>query len=267
MKRLLLTTFSLALLGLLAPSSARAQSGFDGTWKINLNKAQMSEKPDVLLLQNGTYQCSTCVPSIAVKADGQDYAVSGHPYFNTVAVEVVDPNTIRETDKKDGRVVGTSLTKVAPDGQTATIEFSDSSNTNSQPVVGKVLLARVGDAAPAGAHAISGSWRTSGFDQISDNGLTFTYRNEGDTLVMSTPTGQSYRAKLDGAEAPYGGDPGVNSVSVKQLGPNMVQETDMRDGKVVSVAVMTLGPDGRTISIAFSDKLHGTDSSFVAERQ
>jgi hypothetical protein len=267
MKRLLLAALALASLGLLAPSSARAQSGFDGTWKINLNKAQMSQKPDVLLLQNGTYQCSTCVPAVAVKADGQDYAVSGHPYYNTVAVEVVDPNTIRETDKKDGRVVATSLTKVAPDGQTATIEFTDSSNTNSQPVVGKVLLTRVGDAAPAGAHAITGSWRTSGFDQISDNGLLFTYRTEGDTLVMSTPTGQSYRARMDGGEVPYSGDPGVNRVSVMRLGPNRLQETDMRDGRVVSIAVMTLAPDGRTISIAFSDKLHGTDSSFVAEKQ
>ena len=33
------------------------------------------------------------------------------------------------------------------------------------------------------------------------------------------------------------------------------------------VRLMTLAPDGRTMTINFSDKLHGTDSSFVAERQ
>jgi hypothetical protein len=31
----------------------------------------------------------------------------------------------------------------------------------------------------------------------SQNGLTTTYKSNGDELSMSTPTGQSYTAKLD----------------------------------------------------------------------
>jgi len=38
---------------LLMPVPAMAQSDFDGTWKIDLNKATMPDKPDVLLLQGG----------------------------------------------------------------------------------------------------------------------------------------------------------------------------------------------------------------------
>jgi hypothetical protein len=120
---------------------------------------------------------------------------------------------------------------------------------------------------PAGAHAISGSWRTESFDNISDNGLFFTYKVEGDSLTMTTPTGQSYTAKLDGTEAPFGGDPGTTSVSVKKLSNNSIEETDKRDGKVISVSVNTVEPDGKTMKLAIEDKLHGTTMSLVALKQ
>jgi len=40
----------------------------------------------------------------------------------------------------------------------------------------------------------------------------------GGTLNMTTPTGQSYTAKLDGMEVPYVGDPGITTVSLKRIG-------------------------------------------------
>jgi hypothetical protein len=254
------------LMLLLMPVLAMAQSAFDGTWKVDLNKAQMPKKPDVYVLQNDTYECKTCAPVITVKADGQDQKVAGHPYMDTVAIKVVDDRTIEETDKKDGKTVTTSKTVVAPDGKTATFEFSDSSNTNADPVTGKGEITRVAKG-PAGAHAISGSWRTTKLDNFSDNGLLFTYKVDGDSLSMKSPTGQSYTAKLDGTDAPYKGDTGTNGVSVKRLGKNEIQETDKRDNKAISVARMTVAPDGKTMTIAVSDKLHGTTSQFVAEKQ
>jgi len=260
----------LLLIGLLAaflmPVQAMAQSAFDGTWKFDLNKVQMPEKPDVYLLQNGTYECKTCVPAISIKADGTDQKVTGHPYYDMMAVKVVDDHTIRQTQKKSGKVVTTSTTTVAADGKTATFEFTDSSNTNAAPVTGKGTSTRV-DKGPAGSHAISGSWRTTSFGNISDNGLLFTYKVDGDSLSMTTPTGQSYTAKLDGTDAPYKGDPGATSVSVKKMGKNIVQETDKRDGKVISVTTMTVAADGKSMKIAVKDELHGTSSSFVAVKQ
>lgn len=84
---------------------------------------------------------------------------------------------------------------------------------------------------PAGSSAISGSWRTTKVETVSDNAITTTYKVNGDELTMTTPTGQSYTAKLDGTEAPYKGDPGTTSVSVEQMGKNTIEETDKRDGK------------------------------------
>jgi hypothetical protein len=251
---------------LLLPAAAFAQNAIDGTWKIDMNKVHLPTKPDVLVLKDGMFHCKTCVPPIDVKADGTDQPVSGHPYFDSIAVNVVDEHTVKETDKNNGKVVATETTTVAPDGKSATFQFSDSSASHSAPVTGKGSMTRVA-AGPAGSHALSGSWRTRHIDNMSDNALTMTFKQDGDMLSMSSPTGQSYSARLDGTDAPFKGDPGVDSVSVRKTGKHSYVETDKRDGKVVSVATMTLHADGRTMDVAVDNKLRGATMSFVAMKQ
>jgi hypothetical protein len=254
------------LAALLLPAMAMGQSAFDGTWKFDLKTAKFPEKPDVFLLQDGTYHCKTCVPAVDVKADGQDQKVSGHPYYDTASIKMVDDRTIEETDKKNGKIVTTSKTWVSADGNTLRFEFSDSSATNGDPVTGKGEETRVAKG-PTGSHAISGSWRMSKMDTLSDNAMSITYKVSGDSFSMSSPTGQGYTAKMDGTEAPYKGDPGTTSVSVKKMDKNTMEETDKRDGKVISVAHMIVSADGKTMTLKVEDKLHGTSSEFTAMKQ
>jgi len=263
MKKLL---FAALLMLLLTPVFVAAQNGFDGTWKMDMNKMEFPKKPDVYLLQDGMYECKTCVPAIKIKADGQDQTVTGQPYFDTMAIKVISDHEIEETDKKDGKTVSTAKRTVSPDGKTLTSDFSDSSATNAAPVTGKGVWTRVAKG-PAGSHAISGSWRASKFEGVSDNGITWTYKVSGDELTMTTPTGQSYTAKLNGTEAPYKGDPGTTSVSVKMIGKETLEETDKRGDKVIGVSKMTLQADGKTAKVVWEDKLHGTTGQFVALKQ
>jgi hypothetical protein len=249
----------------LTPIISRAQSSLDGNWKFDLNKIKMPEKPDVYLLQDGMYHCSTCVPPIDVKADGQDQKVTGHPYYDTVAVHVVDDHTVEITDKKNGKTVATVKTVVSADGKTATVEFSDST-ASTEPVTGKGDAVRVAKG-PSGAHALSGSWRYTKTENMSDNGMNVTFKVDADTLNMTAPTGQSYAAKLDGSDAPYKGDPGVTSVSVKRISKNVFEETDKRNGKVISISRMTVGSDGKTMTMDIADKEHGTTMQLIADKQ
>jgi hypothetical protein len=258
--------WALVLGTLLLPMFAFGQSPLDGTWKVDTSKVDFSKKPDVYLLHNGMYQCKTCVPTIDVKADGTNQKVSGHPYYDTIAIKVVNDHEIEETDKKDGKVVATSKTTASPDGKTLMFEFTDSSNTNAAPVTGKGEAMRVA-AGPSGSNAISGSWRMSKVENMSDNGITWTFKVNGDELTMNSPTGQSYTAKLDGTQAPMKGDPGVTTVSVKSVGKNGLEETDMRNGKVISVSKSMVSADGKTMNISSDDKLHGTTTKFVATKQ
>jgi len=254
-----------SLIMFLIPSISSAQSSLDGNWKFDLNKIKMPEKPDVYLLQDGMYHCKTCVPVVDVKADGQDQKVSGHPYYDTVAVRVVDDRTVEVTDKKDGKTVATVKTVVSADGKTATVEFSDST-ASTEPVTGKGDAVRVAKG-PSGAHALSGSWRYTKTENMSDNGTNVTFKTDTDTLNMTAPTGQSYTAKLDGSDAPYKGDPGITSVSLKRISKNVFEETDKRNGKVISVARMTVSPDGKSLTMDISDKEHGTTMQLIADKQ
>jgi hypothetical protein len=87
---------------LLASATLFAQSPFDGTWMTKLDTAKLPSKPDKYSLSNNMYECLTCVPKIAVRADGTDQKVSGHPYYDTVAVQVVNASSVEIIEKKDG---------------------------------------------------------------------------------------------------------------------------------------------------------------------
>jgi hypothetical protein len=254
------------LLALLIPAAAAAQSAFDGTWKVDMKTAQFPAKPDTYLLNNGEYECVTCIPPVKVKADGLDHKVTGHSYYDTVAIKILNDRSIEETDKKNGNVVTTATTVVSADGKTAKFEYTDSSDTNGAPVTGKGEATLV-KAGPAGSHAISGDWKVSKLDSVSDNALLITYKIEGESLTMSEPTGQSYVAKLDGTEAPFKGDPGLTTVSVKRIDKNTIQETDKRNGKVIFVVRMTISADGKSLAFTSQDVERGTTSKVSATKQ
>jgi hypothetical protein len=264
MKRFILAT---ACAVICVPGTVAAQKAFEGTWKLDVSKFTVPEKPDEYYLVNGMYECRTCDVPFKVKADGTDQAISGNPYVDTIAFKVVSDHETEETDKKGGKVVATYAVTISPDGNTLTIKYSDASNTNGgPPMVGKGELERVAKG-PAGSHLISGSWRLAKVESMSDNATTWSYKVNGDEITMSSPTGQTYTAKLDGTEAPMKGDPGIDHVSVKMVGTNTLEETDTHDGKVVVVFTMTVEPDGKTAKIVFDDRLSNRTNGAVATKQ
>ena len=252
----------LMLFLLVLPLFAWAQNPFDGTWKVDASSAKIAAKPDVYVLQNGMYDCKSCVPPYKIKADGTDQKVSGHPYFDTIAIKAVDDKHVEESWSKNGKKQGSQTYEVSPDGKTMTVSFTDNSAPSGQTVTGKGEMTRVA-AGPAGAHAMSGSWEQKSFS-ANDEAMTFTIQMSGDSITVSSPTGTGYTAKLDGTEAPYKGDPGITSVTVKKLGPNTLEETDKRDGKVIGTSKMTV--NGNKMTIDGVDKLHGAKTTIMANK-
>jgi hypothetical protein len=261
MKRI---AFALLLSAFAAP--AFAQGPFDGTWKTDLSTLKTPQKPDVFAVRNGVYTCESCVPRVEVPADKADHAVTGHPYYDQIAVRVVDDRTIRVAQRLKGKLMFVGESRVSPDGKMLNFAFKDTSSPTGQIVTGRGSEHRVGPA-PAGAHAASGSWRADKFEGITEAGLIVAFRTTGDTIHMTTPTGQSYDAKLGGPPVPVKGDPGNTMAAVKRLSANTLQETDTRDGKVVSVATMTLEPGGRSINVVWDDRVQGTITSYKAKKQ
>jgi len=247
---------------------AMAQSRFDGTWKIDLaeSQSQTPAKPDVYLLQDNTYRCTTCDPPLDIRADGRDQKITGEPCYDTVSLKVVDDWTTEETDKRIGKTVGTSKMTVSSDGNSATVEWTESCNVNGDVVSGTLILSRV-TKGPRGSHAVSGSWQIVKRVNLSENALVVTLKLEGDTFSFADPTGQSYAARLDGTETPVKGDLSNTMVSVKRIGENTIEETDKHDGKVVEVTRFTPSADGKTMTASMENKVKGTTRQLVCHKQ
>jgi hypothetical protein len=250
MKKSTLVSAMLALI----PGAVLAGT-FDGTWKFDPTHLQMSQKPLVFLLADGSFTCSSCVPNPAIKADGTDQKVAGST-FDTVAVTVVGPNEIDVVRKLKGKTVESIKSTISANGNTLARESTD--YTGTSPVVSKLSMKRVAPA-PAGAHAISGSWVATKLESISDSGILETFSDSDDGFTMSA-NGQSYDAKFDGKKYPVTGDPAKTMVVLKRVGPNEVVETDFRKGKIDESIDLKVSADGKTINVTDTDiPTHRTD--------
>ena len=254
------------LLSAFAAGPAFAASPFDGTWKADLSTLQMPQKPDVFSVRNGVYTCESCVPRVEVPADMASHPVTGHPYYDRIAIRVVDDRTIRIAQRLKGKLMFVGEQKVSPDGKTLTFAFRDMGSPSGKVVTGRGVEHRVGPA-PAGAHAVSGSWKPERVQDVSEAGLTVSFRMAGDTLHMQAPTGESYDARIGGPPVPIQGDPARTMAAVTRLSANSLQETDTRDGKVVNVLTMTAEPGGRVLDFRWEDRIHGTVQSYKARKQ
>jgi len=256
--------FLCAFAGFLLPFATLAQSKLDGTWKLDTNQVH-DPKPLVILIRDGMLEQDESFTGLPIKIDGEFHPVSGDPRVDAVALKIVDARHLEINSQKNGRLVEMVHIELSADGNTTTETFSDST-TSPTPVTGKEIFTRVA-AAPPGSEAFSGSWRLDKLEGMSDNGITFTFKAEGDSVRMASPTGQSYTAKLDGTEAPFHGDPGITVVSLKRSGPNTYEETDKLGDKVISVSRMIVSGDGTTMSVETHDLRTDRTFKFVAVKQ
>lgn len=239
-------------------------TALNGTWKTDRASVKFEQKPDQILLQNGSYKCDTCIPPLTVAADGQFHDVVGRPYADSMSIKVVDDRTVEMRSRKGGRDVFAATLQVSADGNTLTRKFSDSTTPNAPAVEGQSSSKRAGPA-PAGAHAISGQWIPERVNEFSEEALNNVYRIEGET-VSSTFQGQTYTAELGGPAVPVQGDIAGTTVAVTREGANGLRETFSRDGKVVNEVVTTISADGKSISWTSTDPRDGSKVSGVAHK-
>jgi hypothetical protein len=63
--------------------------------------------------------------SYDAKFDGKDYPINGDPGHTMVSLKRVGDDTIEETDKRDGKIVGVYRMTVSKDGKSIKAEYSD----------------------------------------------------------------------------------------------------------------------------------------------
>jgi hypothetical protein len=257
MKQLAFMLFLMPIAALAAP--------FDGTWVGDVASATIEGKPDSYLLQNGEFTCSACKPEVKIPADGKSHKVSGHSYYDEMSVTVVSPRSVKLVTTLAGKKNYERTLTTSVDGKSLTDDYVN--YTGPKPAPAKFVYTRV-EAAPAGAHAISGSWQEDAKAATMSNDLvTVTYQETTDGLKMSVPTGQSYDAKFDGKGYLTAGDPGKTLVSLERLGPRKIRETDKRNGHVTDVITMEVSADGRTMHVVDENQFDDYKLTYTAKKK
>jgi hypothetical protein len=251
----------------LAAISASGQRAFNGTWRAN-NQSLENQGSNQYSLRKGIWRCDTCVPKIAIKADGHDHRVNSSLYYcapkaDMESVHVLNDHSIEITDKLSGKVVATNKLTASDDGKTLTTDWKTISE-NGKESRGKFDSERVG-VAQAGVNKVSGNWRPERTN-TSEDVITVTYNVTADGLAMSAPTGESFTAKFDGKEYPFKGDPGITGVSLRKIDENTIEETDICKGRVITVSHMTVGRDGKIMKVTVEDKLRKAKISWTADK-
>jgi hypothetical protein len=136
---------------------------------------------------------------------------------------------------------------------------------NDQTVTAEVTYTRISKA-PAGANGTSGSWQINKVN-VSENGVTTTYKSNSDDLTMSTPAGEGYTAKLDGKDYPYKGAFSYDTVSLKRINDRTIEETDKLNGRVMQVSKMTVSSDDKTITVVSTSVPTNRTSTYVDTKQ
>jgi hypothetical protein len=131
------------------PAAALAGTGFDGTWKTNMESLKTTGEPLVLLLAGGEYTCSSCNPPYTVKADGAEHQVTGQAYFDIAKVKVTGPNSADIVLKRESKELVRFSDTISADGRTLTSKVTN--HVGAQTVTDELTAARVA-AAPADSH-------------------------------------------------------------------------------------------------------------------
>jgi hypothetical protein len=264
MRRASSATIAIAA-SLFAPPLASAQSAIDGTWKTDPSTLVFPARPLDLVLSDGRYECRSCTSKLTVAADGKDHKLENHPAYDTFAVKVVSERVVEIAGKKAGKLIDFDRFEVAADGKTMIRQGTRHPSPGGETYADKMLYRRVSPG-PTGANRLSGSWRVAKVLSMSDTGHAITYQTKGNTLHITSASGASCIAPLDGTFAPCTGDPVTGSISVKMPNKNtLVQfEKAKRDGKVYLTATMKVAANGKTAKITWKNLVTGDSGGSVS---
>ena len=124
--------------------------------------------------------------------------------------------------------------------------------------------------APSLAFAASpfdGFWMIRKPDNSLDPGSQVEFRIEREHVTMNTPMGASYRAKLDGSDAPMAGDANSTSVSVRMPNKHTLVETDRNAGQAWRVTTIEVEAGGRTAKVSWKNLKTHQGGSYTLSKQ
>jgi len=241
----------LALLALLAPTLAAAQSPFEGEWTLRPQMSKWSsDSGELFSLSRGVYRCDTCAPKIEIPADGAAHPVANALGFDSVMVTQVNSRTLRVEKHAGGKVVREETYTVAPDENTLSLAFTD--RFAPKELVGHISFEREGAVVPQ-AHLVSGTWRPVRLVDLGA-GSKLTVATIDNGLKVTTGEGRAFEGTFDIKEKPVGGDSNGATATLARLSARSVQINQKQRGGITDVIRATVSEDGNTLTVIRADK-------------
>jgi hypothetical protein len=100
---------------------------------------------------------------------------------------------------------------------------------------------------------VEGSWMVLKDDKSLDLNSVVSFKVAREVVEMSTLSGISYKARLNGADARVEGDPNTTSVSVTMPRRNILVEVSKRDGNPWLSMRMEVDPAGKTAKVTWKN--------------
>lgn len=237
-------------------------SSIEGTWKTDPDSYQFANaEMRHFVLTDGQFSCESCDPSFSIPADGEFHPVDMPGFADEQSIEVIGERSIEGGRRIAGENVGNGIWTVSDDDQSLQIEWTDLGG--DEPVTGTDVLNRI-EAAPDGAHPISGVWTLSSRREISDDGQGVTYALDGEILTAKHNAG-GYAATLGGASVTPEGDESGGMLAVEKINDSTYREIYTLDGEVINVLDITV--DGDTLRYESTYQPNGEVTRWSATRQ
>ncbi len=112
-----------------------------------------------------------------------------------------------------------------------------------------------------------GSWMVLKDDKTLDLNSVVTFKVGREVAELSTLSGITYKARLNGADAKVDGDPKTTTVSVTRPGKNVLLEISKRDGKPWLSMRMAVEPDGNTAKVTWKNLITDKGGSYEMAKQ
>jgi hypothetical protein len=228
-----------ALLGS-ASFALAAETPFEGTWKLNLDKSKLTGDTVKFSSAAGSMRVTGGGESYEFKADGSESKTR----FGTAAWKKIDDNTWEETDMVKGRLDSKTTWTLSADGKTLTARV-----TGDKPGGGSFddtsTYVRT-----AGTKGLTGTWKDKEFKGSSpsvftlsdtENGLTF---DEPDFKLKAVGKFDGKPGTVEGPSIP----PGASFVLTK-AGPRSFKMTRTQNGKPLDMATWTVSADGKSMTV------------------
>lgn len=252
---------ALALVGMGAAISWASDPPYAGNWKLNPAKSDFGETTVTYeKLAGGEMKFTAEGQSYTFKTDGKDYPT---PWGSAAAWKAVDKNTWEVTSKVNEKVVSTATLKLTADGQTLTVDAKniDASGKTSETTGVYQRL--------SGGPGMVGKWKTTKVNIGSPGTMSISPSGpDGVTLEFVEEKGRC-SAKFDGKDHPATGPiwPSGWTCTIAKSGPNELDVTWKKDGKLMYKDTLTVSDDGKTLTDVGS--AHGTSekTTVVYDRQ